>query len=183
MTNDKLEEKITETYFSKLYYKKFYEQIIFIPNKKETLKIISKIVMKKLDEIILEMCNHYLLLTGINIENPSPNLFEFIEQILIDGKKNPYLNSFLFALNCFQAEYFSLMSKGNPSYITGGMSEDTKDSGLEVVTNSENKLIWFDNQGINEIESCRIINKMVYMERYGQIGPMPKVRQKIRTDI
>ena len=179
MTNDKLEEKITETYFFRLYYKKFYELIIFIPDKKEKLKI----VMKKLDEIILEMCNHYLLLTGINLESPSPNLFEFIEQILRDGKKNPYLNSFIFALHCFQAEYFSLMSKGKPSYIISGMSEDTKDSGLEVVTNSENKLIWFDNQGINEIESCRIINKMVYKERYGQIGPMPKVRQKIRTDI
>lgn len=134
MTNDKFEEKITETYFSDFYYKKFYTENTTLMNDSKILDS----VIKKLDEIILEMCNHYLLLTGINIENPSPNLFEFIEQILRDGKKNLYQKSFLFALNCLQMEYFSLMSKGNPLYMTGWLPEDKKEGILEVTTASKN---------------------------------------------
>lgn len=97
MTNDKFEEKITETYFSDFYYKKFYTENTTLMNDSKILDS----VIKKLDEIILEMCNHYLLLTGINIENLSPNLFEFIEQILRDGKKNLYQKKFLICFKLF----------------------------------------------------------------------------------
>lgn len=206
--NDK--EKIPETFLFQLYNREYQREVNEINyqffendtyfNREEFLKKSIEV----LEDKIFKMCLHYLSLTNSEINVIPSDLFEFIDVILEKIQKNPYKKSFLLALNLFYSEYFSLMLKGNPftvtevrvpekiQYINPKISKHSwytipnqtkKGDILEVVTDSKNKIVSFEGKGLNPIDRCQIMNKMVRMEKNGEIGPLPKVRQKIRKDI
>ena len=109
------------------------------------------------------------------------NSLEFVTEILNEIEENPYQKSFLASLQFIFQDYFECLEIGRP--ILFSSEEDSNDSYMEMVLDSQYKITQFETMNMDLLEQTKTMTKVLILESHRQLGPISKVKYYYRKDI
>lgn len=188
------EQEIEFNYFYKMFIEEYRKNIIKVGRERGLydwnyglLEILTMDTLSK-DEILqlyenslFQVCANYLSLANSSMNILPNNSLEFVTEILNEIEENPYQKSFLTSLQFVFQDYFACLEIGCPMLFSS--EEDIKDSYMEIVLDSQYKIVQFETVNMNLLEQTKTMAKVLVSQNYRQLGPISKVKCYYRKDI
>ncbi len=138
-------------------------------------------ILQLYENSLFQVCVNYLSLADSSMNILPNNSLEFVTEILNEIEENPYQKSFLASLQFIFQDYFECLEIGRP--ILFSSEEDSNDSYMEMVLDSQYKITQFETMNMDLLEQTKTMTKVLILESHRQLGPISKVKYYYRKDI
>lgn len=187
------EREIEFNYFYKMFREEYRKNIVNTRKEKQlndcnadlleilTMTYTKGETLQLYENSLFQVCVNYLSLADSSMNILPNNSLEFVAEILNEIEENPYQKSFLSSLQFIFQDYFECLEIGRP--ILFSSEEDSNDSHMEMVLDSQYKIAQFETTNMDLLEQTKTMTKVLILESHRQLGPISKVKYYYRKDI
>lgn len=187
------EREIEFNYFYKMFREEYRKNIVKTRREKQlndcndglleilTMTYTKGEILQLYENSLFQVCVNYLSLADSSMNILPNNSLEFVTEILNEIEENPYQKSFLASLQFIFQDYFECLEIGRP--ILFSSEEDSNDSYMEMVLDSQYKITQFETMNMDLLEQTKTMTKVLILESHRQLGPISKVKYYYRKDI